>query len=63
VPQWFTPLHRGFALPPVATVLLVTLAVTGIVLWIRGRDRRAGAIVLAAATLFSGGLVLWMRGG
>jgi hypothetical protein len=63
IPVLLLRLHRGVKLPPVATVLLVMLAVTGIVLWWRGRDRRAGAVVLAAATLVSGGLVLWMRGG
>jgi hypothetical protein len=56
-------LHRGFALPPLATALLLTLAATGIVLWYRGGDRRPGTIVLAAATLISGGLLIWMRNG
>jgi len=63
-PFWRTlaSIHRGRVLPPLATVLLLTLAATGVVLWTRGRDRRLGAIVLATATLFSGGLLVWMRG-
>jgi hypothetical protein len=56
-------LHRAGALPPLATVLLLTLAATGVVLWTRGRDRLIGAVLLAAATLFSGGLLVWMSGG
>ena len=54
---------RGGALPPVATALLPILAATGLVLWYRGRDRRAGAVLLVVGALVSGGLLVWMRGG
>jgi hypothetical protein len=64
-PSWrlLMALHRGSKLPPIATALLLTLAATGIVLWYRGRDHRPGTIVLGAATLISGGLLVWMRNG
>jgi hypothetical protein len=64
-PFWraLSSLHRGHALPPIASTLLVTLAATGLMLWYQGRDRRLGGIVLAAGTLVSGGLLLWMRNG
>ena len=54
---------RGVALPPLATVLLVVLIASGVCLWYRGRDRRTGAVLLAASALMSGGLLVWMRGG
>jgi hypothetical protein len=60
IPKTLNALHRGGILPPVATVLLVVLAGTGLMLW---RDRRLGAVLLAAGALISGGLLVWMRGG
>jgi hypothetical protein len=63
IPKSLNSLHRGFVLPPLATALLLTLATTGLLLWYRGRDRRLGAVLLAAGTLISGGLLVWMRGG
>jgi hypothetical protein len=56
-------LHRGIVLPPVAALLLVTAAGSGVILWYRGRERRLGAVILAVGTLVSGGLLVWMRGG
>jgi hypothetical protein len=57
-------LHRGSGsvLPPIATVILLSLGATGLVLWYRGRDRRLGGLLLAAGTVVSGGLLVWMRG-
>jgi hypothetical protein len=65
VARTLASLHRGrgVALPQLAAVLLVILAATGLVLWYRGRDHRLGAVLLAAGTLVSGGLLVWMRGG
>jgi hypothetical protein len=54
---------RGMPLAPLAGLLLLVMATTGLWLWLPGRDRRAGAALLAIATLVSGGLILWMRAG
>jgi len=53
---------RGVA-PPLATVLLLGLITTGVCLWYRERNRRAGAVLLTASAVVSGGLIVWMRGG
>jgi hypothetical protein len=72
--HWWTPspvwrtlasLHRarGIALPPLASLLIVALAASGLYLWYRGRDRRMGALVLAGGAVFGGLLIVWMRAG
>src|SRR5262249_5335219 len=53
---------RGVA-PPLATVLLLVLIATGVCLWYRGRDRRAGAVLLAGGRVMWGGLIVGRRGG
>jgi hypothetical protein len=54
-------LHRSHAFAPVASVMLVVLAATGLWLWLTGRDRRTGGVLLTLGAAISGGLMLWMR--
>jgi len=55
---------RGFALAPVAAVILLVLAATGVCLWFQTRrSHPVATALLALGTAVSGGLILWMRAG
>jgi hypothetical protein len=58
---WHRGRGMGVVLPSAGTLVLLTLAATGLVLWYRGRERRVGSFILGAGAVLSGGLFVWMR--